>query len=396
MVFGDPPPWYSWIVLVVLNCLSGIFSGLNLGLMSLTEDDLTIVIESSEDPKEIEYAKRIMPVRKRGNFLLCTLLIGNTLVNVMLSVLTDTIWIYLFGVGVIGDVFALVLPTVLIVIFGEIVPQSACSRYALFVGSKSLPIVYVFMVLCSPVAYPIALILDRLLGAEPSGAYTRHHLISLINMNAANPESDITKEDLKIVGGALGYKDHGVEGIMTPTNCIFSLQDNEVLNAATILSILKAGHTRIPIHSGTPENIIAVLFCKDLLGIGFERELSVKAVIDAFDASNRVRRVPKGTKLNIALDICKRERRHMLVVVENPSSPVDSTSEEDPTLKDAPAVGICTVEDIIEDIIQEEIVDEDDVYVDAAQAKVGYATKKMNSRVYDTTALLRTKIDDAQ
>lgn len=159
---------------------------------------------------------------------------------------------------------------------------------------------------------------------------------------------------------------------------------------------MKAGHTRIPIHSGKPENIVAVLFCKDLLGIGFERQLSIKTVIDAFDATNRVRRVPRGTKLNVALDICKKERRHMLIVVDNPSSPVDSTSQEDPILANAPAVGICTVEDIIEDIIQEEIVDEDDVLVDAASAKAGFATKRMNSRVYDTTALLRTKIDDAQ
>lgn len=396
MVYGDPPPWYSWLVLIVLNCLSGIFSGLNLGLMSLTEDDLTIVIESSDDPKEIANAKKIMPVRKRGNLLLCTLLIGNTLVNVMLSVLTDPIWVYLFGKDTVGAVFSLVLPTCLIVLFGEIIPQSACSRYALLVGAKSLPIVYVFMFVCFPIAFPIALILDKLLGAEPSGAYTRHQLVSLINTNATNPDSDITKDDLKIVGGALGYKDHGVEGIMTPADCVFSLPDTEILKSETILSILKAGHTRIPIHSGKPENIVAVLFCKDLLGIGFERQLSIKTVIDAFDATNRVRRVPRGTKLNVALDICKKERRHMLIVVDNPSSPVDSTSQEDPILANAPAVGICTVEDIIEDIIQEEIVDEDDVLVDAASAKAGFATKRMNSRVYDTTALLRTKIDDAQ
>jgi len=266
----------------------------------------------------------------------------------------------------------------------------------LFVGAKSLPLVCIFMVVCFPIAFPIALILDKLLGAEPSGAYTRHQLVSLINTNATNPDSDITKEDLKIVGGALCYKDHGVEGIMTPADCIFSLPDTEILNSETILSILKAGHTRIPIHSGKPENIVAVLFCKDLLGIGFERQLSIKTVIDAFDATNRVRRVPRGMKLNVALDICKKERRHMLVVVDNPSSPVDSTSQEDPVLANALAVGICTVEDIIEDIIQEEIVDEDDVYVDASQAKVGFAAKRMNSRVYDTTALLRTKIDDAQ
>ena len=86
---ADAPGWYAWLVLVVLTCLSGIFSGLNLGLMSLTVEDLNIVIRSSKDPQQVEHAKRILPLRKKGNMLLCTLLIGNTVVNVMLSVMTD-------------------------------------------------------------------------------------------------------------------------------------------------------------------------------------------------------------------------------------------------------------------------------------------------------------------
>ena len=114
--------------------LSGTFSGLNLGLMSLTEDDLNVVIQGSTDPKEVRWAKKILPVRKRGNLLLCTLLVGNTLVNVMLAILTDPIWTWMFGPGTLGTVFALAVPTALIVIFGEIIPQAYCGRNALFIG----------------------------------------------------------------------------------------------------------------------------------------------------------------------------------------------------------------------------------------------------------------------
>ena len=88
----QPPGAYAFILLLILNFLSGTFSGLNLGLMSLTEDDLNVIIDGSTDPKEVKWAKKIMPLRKRGNLLLCTLLIGNTLVNVMLAVLTEDIW----------------------------------------------------------------------------------------------------------------------------------------------------------------------------------------------------------------------------------------------------------------------------------------------------------------
>ena len=63
---SPPPPPHAWVVLVVLNLLSGLFSGLNLGLMSLTVEDLNIVIRSSPDKKQVQYAKRILPLRRRG------------------------------------------------------------------------------------------------------------------------------------------------------------------------------------------------------------------------------------------------------------------------------------------------------------------------------------------
>mmetsp|Transcript_106900 Transcript_106900/g.212279 ORF Transcript_106900/g.212279 Transcript_106900/m.212279 type:complete len:416 (+) Transcript_106900:43-1290(+) len=388
MAEGEPPAVYLWIVLVVLNMLSGIFSGLNLGLMSLAEDDLILVINSSTDPKEVRDAKKILPVRKHGNLLLCTLLIGNTLVNVMLSILTDPIWTYLFGKETLGKIFALALPTALIVVFGEILPQSACSRYALRVGAITLPLTYVFMVVCFPVAWPISLLLDKLLGAEPSNAFTRKSLLVLFRLNALDPETDMTQDDLKILGGALEYKDHPISQVMTPVESVFCLPDTAIFDHATILEVLKHGHTRIPVYHDSRENIIAVFFCKDILGIDFNHALPITEVLDCFDASHRIRKVSQKMKLNEAFNICKTERIHLLVVV-------DEQAEENSGPQKT--VGIVTVEDIVEDIIQEELVDEDDEYVDAAQNKYDRSgttssrnlENNTNERAYDTGALLK-------
>ena len=124
---------------IVLVAFSGLFSGLNLGLMSFSAEDLKIIIKGSGDPDERVWAQKILPLRDRGNLLLCTLLLGNTLVNAVIAILLADI--------ASGTVGALVT-TALIVVFGEIIPQSVCSRYALRIGAMSVPVVWLFVAGC--------------------------------------------------------------------------------------------------------------------------------------------------------------------------------------------------------------------------------------------------------
>jgi len=368
---ADAPPAYAWVVLVVLTMLSGMFSGLNLGLMSLTVEDLNIVINSGDNPNEVAYAKLILPLRSHGNLLLCTLLIGNTLVNVMLAVITDPIWVFLVGTGTVGTILALALPSALIVVFGEIVPQSVCSRYALLVGAKTLPITYIFVAVTFVLAYPISKILDKLLGDEIGGVYTRKGLLELVKLNAGDPahanESGLKEEDAKVLTGALTFQDHTVKQVMTPLSRVFSLPQDTILDRDTFLAILQKGHTRIPVYDGEPTNIVGILNVKFLLGVGFERKLPLTTVFQDFRAENpkafQARRVPAETKCDVALGVCKRERVHILVVTEKRVSAGEGSVGVSDDTGTGPAIGIMSIEDVIEDILQDEIVDATDEYV---------------------------------
>ena len=115
-VYEHPLPiWLMICAIVVLLCLSGLFSGLNLGLMALDQTELEIVKNTGSE-KERTYANKIAPIRNHGNFLLCSLLLGNVLVNNSLTIMLDS----LTGGG---GLIAVIGSTMGIVVFGEIIPQ---------------------------------------------------------------------------------------------------------------------------------------------------------------------------------------------------------------------------------------------------------------------------------
>ena len=158
---------------VVLVGFSGMFSGLTLGLMSLSMEGLDIIVNGG-NPEEAKWAERILPLRKSGNLLLCTLLLGNTLVNACISILLADL-----TSGVVGGLIS----TGVIVIFGEIIPQSVCSRHGLRIGAASACIVRPLMWLFMPITFPIARCLDYALGREMSARFNRQQLDKLLEMH---------------------------------------------------------------------------------------------------------------------------------------------------------------------------------------------------------------------
>lgn len=260
------PLWLQIAFITCLLCLSGLFSGLNLGLMALDKTELKI-IERCGSSSEKKYAKVISPLRKRGNFLLCTLLLGNVLVNNSLTILLDNIT---------NGLVAVVGATAFIVVFGEIVPQAICSRHGLAVGAKTRFVTYLFMILTFPLSFPISLLLDKILGEEIGQVYNREKLQELIRVT--KDFSALDDDEVAIISGALTLTKKTVIDIMTRIEDVFMLDYNDVLNFETMSEIMKKGYSRIPVFENDPSNIVALLNIKDLALIDPDDNTPLKTI----------------------------------------------------------------------------------------------------------------------
>lgn len=337
------PIWLLASLVILLLVMSGLFSGLNLGLMALDPTELKVVTNCG-NPTEQKYAKKILPIRNHGNYLLCTLLLGNVLVNSSLTILLDG----LAGSGII----AVVASTSGIVVFGEIVPQSVCSRHGLAIGSRTLWLTKLFMFLTFPLSYPISKLLDFILGEELGTIYNRKQLLEMIKVTAEH--NDLAGDEMNIISGVLNYKKKCVEEIMTKINDCFMLELEVHLDFATITEIMESGHSRIPIYSKERYNIVGLLFVKDLAFVDPDDRIPLQTVIKFY--SRPVNFVWHDTNLGDLLDTFKEKHSHIAIVQR-----VNSEGDYDPFYE---AVGLATLEDVIEEMIQSEIVDETDKYID--------------------------------
>lgn len=348
------------ILVVVLLAFSGLFSGLTLGLMSLDRLNLQ-VSETSGEPNERKWAAAIRPLRDQGNILLCTLLLGNTLVNSGISILLDSIS---------SGGIAVALATMIILIFGEILPQAVCFRFGLQVGAVFKPLVYFFMLLFYPLTWPISKVLDLILGRDIGLVYNKQELKQLITLHYEDPEANkecgLTYDDQKIIQGAFEYKDKLVRDVMTHTDKVFMLEISSRLSPSTMLQIYRMGFTRIPVYQEIRERIVGILYTKDLILIDPDDDVELSTIIAFRNATNdengkyEAMQISEETQLDEVLKIFKSRCSHMLF----------ATNEE------SNVTGLITLEDVLEEVLKDEIIDESDNVVDTNHPEKVMGQKK--------------------
>lgn len=316
----------EYVLTSFLIICSAIFSGLTLGYFSLDLATLRRRAQAGD-----EQAQAVYPLRMKGNLLLTTLLLGNVTVNTTLSVYLGT---------QVSGVLASIMATSLIFIFGEIGPQALFSRHALAFGSKFAPLVRSLIFIFYPIAYPVSWTLDRLLGQALPTMYSHNEIMQIVSEHENSEHSPIDADEERIVHGALQFSHRQVREVMTPLSEVVLFDENQKLTEEFFHALGTAGYSRYPVYSGDKQNVVGLLYAKDLLNE--DNHIAIKHTEDAFETD--ILRVRPGTYLDVILSQMLKRRRHIAIVES----------------KLGAAVGVISLEDIIEEIIQMEIEDEDD------------------------------------
>ncbi|XP_019169482.1 PREDICTED: DUF21 domain-containing protein At2g14520 [Ipomoea nil] len=303
------------VVIVLLVAFAGLMSGLTLGLMSLSLVDLEVLAKSGT-PQDRKHAAKILPVVKNQHLLLCTLLICNAAAMETLPIFLD---------GLISAWGAILISVTLILLFGEIIPQSVCSRYGLAIGAFTAPVVRVLVWICFPIAYPISKLLDFLLGHENKALFRRAELKTLVNLhgNEAGKGGELTHDETTIIAGALELHEKTASDAMTPISDTFAIDINATLNRGLMSVILEKGHSRIPVYYEQPSNIIGLILVKNLLTVHPEDNIPVKNV-----TIRRIPRVPETMPLDDILNEFQKGHSHMAVVVRQSNKKAEQTATE--------------------------------------------------------------------
>ncbi len=247
-------------ILLLLLVLSGVFSGSETALVSISLARAEALFREGRPGANALYYLKTNPAR-----MLITILIGNNVVNIAASAIATVLateWL-----GHIGPGIAVGVLTILILIFGEITPKSLATRYSERISLMIAPPMYGFM----RVIYPLVWIFNRFTnwvqrvsGAEGDPMVTEAELISMVEHG--EEEGTIEPDERAMIERVFILNDLKAGDVMTPVRRVFSLDGRRTL-AEVLPEILQGTNSRIPLFRDDPNEILKVLFVRDLLEV---------------------------------------------------------------------------------------------------------------------------------
>jgi len=305
--------------------LSALCSGLNVALMSLDLQDLKRKAKLGNKD-----AKHALPLREKTHLTLSAILLTNVAAVSASSLVLESA---LYGL------FAGLLSTLLIVIFGEILPQAFIVRRSLYFMARLSWFMKLMIFLTYPVSKPLQLLLDKLLKDESPYLQSRQELGIMISEHLGTKESELDNDEVEIIRGALQLSEKRVRDIMTKMRNVFWLTPTTVIDGTKIDEIKKHGFSRIPVFDQKLTRCYGIILMKDLVDIDFDEEPQTVEDMVLYP----VQIIGSMTALDTMFRKFINSGTHLL-----------------PIERDDEIVGVVTIEDLIEEIVGHEIEDETD------------------------------------
>ncbi|MDL2363116.1 MAG: CNNM domain-containing protein [Patescibacteria group bacterium] len=317
---------YLLIVEVLLLIgLSAICSGLNIAVMSLNIEDLKRKAKLGN-----KQARRVLPLRKQTHLILASILFSNVAAVTGTSLVLDSR---------LEGWLAGLLSTLLIVVFGEVMPQALFSKDPLGWSSRFAPILRLMVIITFVLSKPLQLLLDVLFPKQNSKLQSRHELGLLINEHLADKRSELDDDEAEIMRGALSLSEKRVRDIMTDIRHTYWLSPDTELNDQAIDEMKHKGYSRIPILDENLTKCYGVLLMKELVDIDFDEKLYLVSDLPL----HPTQLVGSMTALDTMFRKFIAAGTHLI-----------------PIERDDHIIGVITIEDLIEEIIGHEIEDETD------------------------------------
>jgi putative hemolysin len=324
----------KWVLMIILLIASGLISGAEVAFFSLT----TSALDKARDQKlkQVDLIVRLLRKPKR---LLATILVVNNFINIAIVLLFANLGTSLFA-GLESSYLKLfieiVVITFVILLFGEILPKIYANRNNLFFANIMASTLhridtYFLFYLTIPMS-KLTLFLEERLG-QRSKTFSVDELSEALAMTE---QSDTTKEEDKILKGIVSFGNTETKQVMCPRVSVFALSAEMSLKEI-LPQIIDKGFSRIPVYKEGLDNIVGILYTKDLMPNIEKKEFNWTSLLrDPYI-------IPENKKLDDLLKEFQHLKTHIAIVVDE----YGGTS------------GVVTLEDLIEEIVGD-IVDEFD------------------------------------
>lgn len=334
----DTDSTMQFVILAILIFLSAIFSSAETAFLSTNKIRLRNLQDEGEKKADL-----VLIMLENQSKLISTLLVGNNIVNIGSSALATKMATDAFGDAGVG--IATGIMTFLVLVFGEVIPKNLAAAHAETWAMLVAPFIRMISFLLTPVVFLLTKLSDFVVQVtkkdeEEDPTITEDEFKILVNVG--QEEGVFDESESEMINSIMEFDETVVKAIMVPRIDIIAVDVEDSINEALRL-IIDGGHSRIPAYEESIDNIVGILYAKDIfehLDADFD-ELKVRALI------RPAYYIPETKKVSDLLNELRLKKVHMAIILDE----YGGTN------------GLVTIEDLIEEIIGD-IQDEYDVEED--------------------------------